>query len=355
VNARELGFRLLGHLGVVAAARWRRREAAVVLTYHAVTDMDPSFARRYPLVYRNAVTSDQLQLHIAYLKRHYQLLTAEEFLDSLRRARFPTNAALLTFDDGLQCHARLAGPLLASEGVPGVAFLPTGMIDEATDGRVGWQWTEALAALVYVRGTALRQQWTAARACIGPWLPDAGRAMADDPLIHCLWGAFWRLPPARRLGGLRELAAIAGGLPHPGLFPADRHGTSVLAAMSWPDAQALVAEGVELGGHTVYHSLLSELLPEEAEREILECAERIRQVCTRSAEIFSYPYGTEGDAAALDGALRRAGFRVALTQRYGVVSAAESRPYLLPRIDVPGDCSRPRLAYYLSGLRELTA
>ncbi|MEO8453328.1 MAG: hypothetical protein ABI647_26305, partial [Gemmatimonadota bacterium] len=261
--AKELGFRFLEAIGAVAVGRWRNRHAAMVLTYHAVTDVDPLLYRRFPLVYANATSTDQLQVHLGYLKRHYHLLDAEEFLDCLGRGRFPHQSALLTFDDGLRCHARIAGPLLASEGAPGVAFLPTGMIDDATDGRVGWQWTDALAALVYARGVALRDKWAAARAYLEPLLPDLNRDATDEDLIQSLWTAFWKLDHARRSGAMQEVAALIGGLPDPAEFPADRHGTSVLSAMSWPEARALASQGVELGGHSVHHSLMSELMPHE--------------------------------------------------------------------------------------------
>lgn len=351
---REVGLHALGALGMVAAARWRNRRTAVVVTYHAVTEVDPSLCLRFPFVYRNAVTVDQLRAHIAHLKRHYHLLDAEEFLECLARARFPERSAMLTFDDGLRCHATLAAPLLASEGVPGVVFLATGLTDEATSGRVGWQWTEALAALVYTRGDVLRRQWRTVRDHLGAGPEDVGRETTDDRLIRCIQEAFWRLDWGRRAGALHELAGLVGGLPHPGDFPADVNGTSVLAAMSWEEARALASQGVEAGGHTVHHPRLSELSCEEVEQEILGCAERIRQECARPARVFAYPYGDYGDEGALEGTFRRAGIRAAMTQRYGLV-AATVRPYFVPRVNVPGNCGWSRLAYHASGLRALVA
>ena len=351
-EAKELAFRMLHRLGAVTAARWHHRQGAIVLTYHAVTDVDQSLYRRFPLVYRNAVTSAQLELHLSYLKRHYSLLTAREFLDCLGRAHFPPHSVLLAFDDGLQCQARLAGPLLASVGLPGIVFLPTGMIDEASSLRASWQWTEAVAALVYSRSAALRQQWSLARSCIGPLLQTSNPNLTDEDLIQCLWTALWRLHHTRRLRVLRELADMVGGFPDPAQFPADRHGASVLTAMSWTDALTLLEEGLDLGGHSVNHSLMSELLPEETEREILGCMERIKEVCDRTPQFFAYPYGVVGQGGSLGGTFQRAGIRAGLTSRYGFVGPLDD-PYLLPRIGVPGGCTTSRLAYYASGLKAI--
>ena len=318
--------------------------------YHAVTDVDECLRKRYPLVYRNAVTAEQLDSHIRYLKSRSDLLSVEEFIDCQSRRQFPRMGALLTFDDGLKCFGTVADPLLARHGVPAVVFLVTGLMDRESRGEVAWQWTEAVAALVYARGVAMKSAWKAARSLLPVPLPDVSTGVSDEALIRLLWQALWQTPRAARSKTLDQLVQAVGGLPDSQQFPADRRGTSVLAPLSWQDARRLLRPQLSFGSHSINHVRLSELGGAEAQWEVLGSLSRIAEELSQRPRMFAYPYGDTGADASLDNGLKRAGVLASFSAQYGFIRGA-ARHDVMPRVGVPGDCSTPRLAYYLSGLR----
>ncbi len=100
-------------------------------------------------------------------------------------------------------------------------------------------------------------------------------------------------------------------------------------------AQRLQAAGVELGGHTYSHEVLSSLEPAKAAQEIERGRDALRtHLSPPHSTSFAYPYGRHWDYRESEvQALRQAGYRLAVTTHAGVVQSS-SDPYRLPRIMV---------------------
>lgn len=68
------------------------------------------------------------------------------------------------------------------------------------------------------------------------------------------------------------------------------------AIMSWADAKALMAEGVEFGGHTITHPSLPALDHTELVREIVGSRDAIGEALGVMPLAFAAPYGAVNDA-----------------------------------------------------------
>ena len=102
--------------------------------------------------------------------------------------------------------------------------------------------------------------------------------------------------------------------------------------MTWDDARALRDAGVELGGHTVHHEILSRLDPLDARREVEEGRSALRRELGIESESFAYPFGRKWDFADETRALvAAAGFKSAVTTHAGT-NGKESDPYALKRL-----------------------
>lgn len=66
---------------------------------------------------------------------------------------------------------------------------------------------------------------------------------------------------------------------------------SVLPLMSWDQAAALPS-AITLGAHTVNHPDLTRLAPDECERELRDCKDKIEQRLGRRSRWLAYPYGS---------------------------------------------------------------
>lgn len=97
----------------------------------------------------------------------------------------------------------------------------------------------------------------------------------------------------------------------------------------------LDAGGIEIGGHSHSHMVLTELNERCLLREITGCQKILTDILGRPARTFSYPYGLYNDKVCR--AVTRAGFTVACTTKPGKLapkSSHTSQALLIPRIIV---------------------
>lgn len=90
--------------------------------------------------------------------------------------------------------------------------------------------------------------------------------------------------------------------------------------MDWNDVRSLVADGFEVGSHTIHHVDLGTIRGAEARREITASKHRLEEELGRPITLFSYPYG---GPAHLDEAnraqARQAGYLCCLSAFGGLV------------------------------------
>lgn len=94
--------------------------------YHYVRDIENS---RYPQI--NGLESYLFNEQILYLKKKYNIITMESFLDSINlNNSLPEKAALLTFDDGYIDHFTQVFPILLNNNIQGSFFIPAKVVNE---------------------------------------------------------------------------------------------------------------------------------------------------------------------------------------------------------------------------------
>jgi peptidoglycan/xylan/chitin deacetylase (PgdA/CDA1 family) len=102
--------------------------------------------------------------------------------------------------------------------------------------------------------------------------------------------------------------------------------------MSPEELREAASRGLTIGGHTRSHPRLSTLAPERQMEEISGCKADLEEIVETRVRTFAYPYGS-----ALDyddesvAAVRRAGFDLAFSNRYGLVQADDG-PFAFRRI-----------------------
>ncbi|MGG1554201.1 polysaccharide deacetylase family protein [Paenibacillus ferrarius] len=93
------------------------QDQVAVLMYHHVHDTDTSSS-----TITRALLQNQLQ---TLLSRGFHFITLDEFRQYMNGASVPSNAVLVTFDDGYQSFYTAAYPILTSLRVPAVNFVIT--------------------------------------------------------------------------------------------------------------------------------------------------------------------------------------------------------------------------------------
>lgn len=102
--------------------------------------------------------------------------------------------------------------------------------------------------------------------------------------------------------------------------------------LSAEELREAASRGLAIGGHTRRHPRLSTLSPESQMEEIAGCKADLEDILESPIQTFAYPYGSALDYDAESvAAVRRAGFDLAFSNRYGPVHVDDG-PFAFRRI-----------------------
>lgn len=295
---------LLAALGADHLVRWLHRRQLLVVCYHGVTDAAASWRGWWHLV-----PQPEFERQIAYLSRHYRIVSVDQAIEELRAGRLRTPTACITFDDGYLNNRTVALPILEKLRVPATVFLATGLI--GTDRRL---WTTRL-------------EWK---------LRQRGRALTAISQLK-------RVAPAARE---RALAAL-----YEELGTTEPDDAAAFGMMDWSDVRAMEATGlISFGAHTVNHEILTPLTEAEQQREVAGSLDALSGRVVARSGTFAYPNGEARDFDARSiAALRRAGVTAAFSTIEGL-NDRETDVYALRRVLVGGDTSFNQFRIMTSGL-----
>jgi peptidoglycan/xylan/chitin deacetylase (PgdA/CDA1 family) len=100
-----------------------------IVAYHYVRELSET---RFPRI--KGLNLSHFKEQLAYMHQFYKFVTVQDCIESIHTgAKLPSNAALLTFDDGYIDHYNKVFPILDSAGIQGCFFPPVAAIK---DGRV---------------------------------------------------------------------------------------------------------------------------------------------------------------------------------------------------------------------------
>jgi peptidoglycan/xylan/chitin deacetylase (PgdA/CDA1 family) len=223
-----------------------------------------------------------------------------EGLRLLGDGRLPPRSVAVSFDDGYADNVQVALPILRETGVPATFFVATSYLDG------GRMWNDTV--IESVRRLAPGEH---------PF-PHAGLRSITVPhsldrraLVLQLLGAIKYLPPSDRDAAANALTAL---LAQP--LPAN-------LMMRRDDLRRLIDAGMDVGGHTRSHPILSGLCDARAEEEIAGGLDDITAITGRRPTLFAYPNGRRGlDYGDREvGIVRRLGLAAAFVTNRGIVTA----------------------------------
>lgn len=289
----------------------RRRDVLAVLTFHRVAPADgvvPGLLSATPETFGRLldVVSDT-----------FSVVSIEDVLE--RRSggpALPARSLLLTFDDAYEDVADHVWPALASRGMPGVVFVPTGFPAEPGGAPAAFWWERAWAAL--------RESPAASIRIAGATL-SLGSAAERTAAYRAARTWLKELPHEALETAVQEIERAAGFTPDALPAPTGR-------ALGWERLRHLHAAGLALGSHTRTHPLLTRVADDVLRREIAGGVDDLRQRTGSDVAAFAFPSGAI--RAAAGPALRDAGVAVAFSTRRGVNDLREGHWLQLRRVNV---------------------
>lgn len=289
-----------------------RPQGFTLLMYHRVLEQPDPY-------YQSGIDLSIFEAQLAMLGRFCSVLSLDEITDRIERGqRLPPRCVALTFDDGYRSMHTLAGPLLRRCRLPAILYVSVQAIER------GFLWPDLLRYTI--------RQAHAPRVELDTLQDGEPRsfelATLSDRIraVDQLKARLKRLQDRDARCVLDELAwKLLGCSPDDVTIPG--------LMLSWDELRTLARDGVEIGSHTMTHSILTRVSNREAKEEITTSRRRLEQALAVPVKHFAYPNGEPADfSPAVCRLVEAAGFRSACTTVSGYNRPSDDR-LALKRID----------------------
>lgn len=293
---------LIRVVGNVFARRGAGQGRLCVVNYHRILEAKDPLLESEP-----DVATFRWQMSV--LAKCFNVLPLSEAIELLGSGRMPPRAVCITFDDGYRSVHDLALPILKEFKLPATVFVTSGYVGG------GNMWNDRIIEAVQSLPDG---QLDLSELGLGAY---SLASLGDRKLtVGKLTEASKYLPPKARLDLIKRLELLVGDDLDHGL-------------MLTPEMVVnLDRAGIEIGGHTISHPILTSLEDDSSRLEIEGGKKELEAIIGKPVRLFAYPNGKVGkdfDERHTRMA-REAGFAAAFTTSVGAVTGAQDR-FQLPR------------------------
>jgi len=310
--------------------RRRFTPKALILLYHCIAEkeIDP---------WELCVTEQHFAEHLEILRKHAQPVSLAQLVEAHRTGKIPNGAVAVTFDDGYANNLHNAKPLLEQFDVPATVFTVTGYLEKRRE-----FWWDELERMLFRSDTLPEQlhlnltgndfEWNPRQSAVGE-KESSDQGLGGDSLgaqsrtrlslYYSIWRQLQPLWEPLRQKALDEISSWANGAP----LIRDERRTLL------PEELLALEKGglVEVGAHSVTHTLLSVLPPAVQRYEIHQSKKHIEKILGHPVRGFAYPFGAYTNQTIP--LVREAGFTHACSADDGTVWRG-SDCFQFPRCDV---------------------
>jgi peptidoglycan/xylan/chitin deacetylase (PgdA/CDA1 family) len=307
---------------------------ALILLYHRVAELesDPQQLQ---------VSASNFAAHLQTIKEIATPISLAELVGNLRSGKVTPRSVVVTFDDGAADNLLTAKPILEREDVPATIFIATGYMNTARE-----YWWDEVERLLLQPGDLPATLTLTINSHVHTWDLSAqtnySRAdyethsswhatRTDEPTIrHQLYRALinvlYPLEPDERFQQLDYLKQWAGDM----TVSRDSH-----RPLTREEVKQLAASGhIEIGAHTVSHSMLAALPASQQRLEIEQSKADLEEILGLPVRSFAYPFGTLSDYTSETVSLvRQLGFDCACSNFKDLVQPGDDL-FQLPRLIV---------------------
>ena len=282
---------------------WPRSQLLSILIYHRV------FARQSAL-FPGEMHAENFDRQMRYLAQNFSVMPLLDAVQRLRQGTLPHRACCITFDDGYADNLTVALPILEKYGLASTVFVATSYIDG------GCMFNDAVIEIVSRTTRPVLDFRELGLECYNinsnQDRPDTIRKVLKKTRFS---------PPAQRdttVGKMCEIAGVES-------LPKD-------LMLSEAQVAELSCRGVEIGGHTESHPILTTIELDQAQAEIAKGKQTLEKWIGKPVRCFAYPNGLPGRDFNQQHAtmVRDLGFELAVTTASSIANR-QNDPFQLPR------------------------
>lgn len=302
IRSAELTSRIIRAVGNKIASRGVGEGRLCIVNYHRVLEFFDPLLESEPDI---STFRSQMKM----LGACFNVMPLHDAIQALTEKRIPPRAVCISFDDGYRSIHDFALPILKEFNLPATVFVTAGYVGGNN------MWNDRIIEAVRRMPEGQLD------------LREVGLDMYMIQTLHdrkCvvnkLTASSKYLPSQARLDLAAKLEELVGYFPAQSLM--------LTKEMIWN----LVQQGIEIGGHTVTHPILTSLKDREAYYEIVQGKQELEAITGQPVRLFAYPNGKVGvDFDERHVAMvQEAGFTAAFTTAMGAATSQHDR-YQLPR------------------------
>lgn len=278
----------------------QQQETLTVVMFHRVLSNDDERINGADPEY--TMEAEIFARAVAYCANEYTVISLHEVLTQ----QLPSNALLITFDDGWADHEQTALPILRAANLPAVVFVVANCFEDQP--ATFWE-TDLIRAFRLGKLTESQsaELWRAAGRRASPV-----RSIED----------------ARAL--VQALADLAPETARAAVMGVERHwDRASREALSYEELRNLAASSVDIGAHGLSHRPLARVADGAA--ELRAARTKLESILGRTVETMSFPHGSYN--AGLTTAAR-SDYRHVFTSDPIVNSVSRGVPFVLGRIGI---------------------
>ncbi len=225
----------------------------------------------------------------------------------------PAGALWITFDDAYGNFLEEAWPVLERRGLPATQFVTTGFVGSSPS---GFWWDRLETALQESTESSIE-------------LPCASGGTRTVEVTGFVANAHKTIrAEIKRFPHTEAMVVVEQVIERLGVVdPCSRH-----RVLSWDELIDMHSRGLEIGGHTRFHSMLDRLAPDEMCKEIAGGFEDLRSHIPNVLPVLAYPSGQHSEEVMR--AVRELGVEAAVTANSGINRMGTLNPFQILRIAI---------------------
>ncbi|HKF06092.1 MAG TPA: polysaccharide deacetylase family protein [Candidatus Sulfotelmatobacter sp.] len=327
-------------LALTGAFRWTSTGGLAVVTYHGV--LPHGYSPVDSALDGSLIRPDVLQRQLRLLKQHYNLISPEEFLDSVEKgSALPARAVLVTCDDGLlNCLTDML-PVLQQEDVKCLFFVTGASTEESRT----TLWYEDLY-LIFLKARSGPFEISSEKIVLRGQFSDG----AQRRLVWWDWVKRLSQIDGTTRNSVLTVVRKYFGLEMNSVFVQENPAaTRRYGLLTCNELRQLISAGMTIGAHTLTHPMLSQLTTELAYKEIAGSGTRLESALQKRIWAFAYPFGDpQSVTPEVQTMPQKAGYKVAFLNFGGGLGSALPL-YAAPRIHVTAGMSLSEFEAHVSG------
>lgn len=253
-----------------------------------------------------------------YLKDSFNVISLEEFLNQLPQKRFEKYSCLITFDDGWIDNYTNAYPVLTTNELPAVIFLPVDFI-----GTKKQFWREKVSANLFALCTNSSEDSRHILDKLGlDYLADQSPEQIKLSVQDYV-SKLKKSSPEERALVLSPLTQFSDKLPC--------LNNNIDKFLSWGQVREMRDSGMSFGSHSSRHNILTELSLDDAAWEVSSSRVVINDKIGGFPRTFCYPNGDYSEQIV--DIVARGGYDAAFSTKAGLVEAKDN-PFTIKRVNI---------------------